>query len=437
MGFQWASNYLLSTINETLSRREPSRLERMQALLDELENPQRTYPTVHIGGTSGKGSTSLMIAEMLTASGLKCGLHTKPHLHSMTERARINNVPISESDFGTLLDEIIPALERTAVHYNKPSYYETLLALAFTYFEAARVDIAVIEVGIGGKLDGTNVLAPLVTAITNVGLDHCDVLGETIEAIAADKAGIVKPGVPMVTDALAQARAVIEKACLRSGAPFFSVRDSVEIAPLSQTPAGQHFTVTTPLHAYDISMPVLGGFQQRNAATAILTAEQLPIDYRPAKSIVEHALSRIGIPGRMERYAFHPAVVFDIAHNPEKMRSLVESLRTTFAGRRLHFVMAIAEGKDAREILRAFDELDASFLFTTFEEHGRSAIRPQRLASYMSEGGHWVRVIEDPIEAFTVARRSAAGEDVIVVTGSTLLVGVVRAWFLKNSQIGP
>jgi dihydrofolate synthase/folylpolyglutamate synthase len=436
MSFQWSHNYLLSTINETQSRREPSRLERMISLLEELGNPQRSYPTIHVGGTSGKGSTSIMLSEMLTASGFKCGLHTKPHLHSMTERMRINNRSISEADFATLLDDIIPALERTTALHNKPSYYETLLALAFTYFEAAQVDIAVIEVGIGGKLDGTNVITPLVSAITNVGLDHTDVLGDTIEEIASDKAGIVKPGVPMVSDTIAPARAVIEEACLREGATFHSVRDDVLITQVSQSPSGQHFTIQTPLDTYDISTPLLGAFQQRNAATAILTAEQLPISLRPTKSHIEEAFARISIPGRMEHFSVHPSVVFDVAHNPDKMRGLIESLLTTYPSRRFHFVIAVSEDKDARTMMNVFNGLDAAFIFTTFEAQGKTSIRPQRLASYITESGRWTRSIEDPVEAFTVARRSAASDDVIVVTGATVLVATIREWYLKNSQVG-
>ena len=436
MTFNWASHYLLSTINETLSRREPSRLERMQFLLEELGNPQLAYPTVHVGGTSGKGSTSTMIAQMLTASGLKCGLHTKPHLVSVTERARVNNKPISETAFSEMLDDIMPSLESTTAKFNKPSYYETLLALTFYYFQAAQVDIAVIEVGIGGRLDGTNVLSPLVTAITNVGLDHIDVLGDTIEAIASDKAGIIRVGVPMVSDAVTQAREVIEEACRNEHAPFFSVRDLVNIAPQSAVPSGQHFSLQTPRDTYDISTQVLGQFQQRNAATAVLTVEQLPDTIRPGKEAIEEAFARLSIMGRMEYFPSHPAVVFDVAHNADKMRSLVESLKPVFAGRRLHFVIAIAEAKDAREMLTAFDDLQASFIFTTFEAPGKVAIRPTRLASFMRETGQWVRAIEEPIEAFTVARRSAGSGDVVVVTGSTVLVGTLRTWFIKNTQAG-
>ncbi|MBV8727880.1 MAG: bifunctional folylpolyglutamate synthase/dihydrofolate synthase, partial [Candidatus Eremiobacteraeota bacterium] len=199
MNYEQAEAYLYSTVSETVSPRVPYRLDRMRYFLEALDNPQRRYPSLHIGGTSGKSSTSTMAAAVLTASGKRCGLHTKPHLESMTERARIDGVAISQERFAELLTAMQDAIEEVMREYSRPSYYETLLALAFLHFALERVDIAVIEVGLGGTLDGTNVITPLVSVITNIGLDHTEVLGDTLEAIAADKVGIAKPGVPLVT----------------------------------------------------------------------------------------------------------------------------------------------------------------------------------------------------------------------------------------------
>src|ERR1700685_787753 len=215
-----ATRYLHGPINETVSRRNPVRLERMATFLRRLGDPHLKYPTLHVGGTRRKRSTATMLAAALTESGKRVGLHTKPHLSSMTERARIDGRAISEEAFAQLLEEMMPAIERTTVECGRPSYYETLLGLALLCFEREAVDVAVVEVGIGGKLDGTNLLEPEVSVITNVGLDHVDVLGDTVELIAEDKAGIAKYGVPLVSDASGSARAVIEAACARSGAPF-------------------------------------------------------------------------------------------------------------------------------------------------------------------------------------------------------------------------
>jgi dihydrofolate synthase/folylpolyglutamate synthase len=433
MIFAQAQTYLLGTINETASRRLPNRLDRMIALLDALGNPHNRYPTVHIGGTSGKGSTAIMAAAALEAAGKKTGLHVKPHLSSVTERARINGATIGEDRFGEILGEMMPAIELVANDHGRASYYETLLALAFVYFAQENVDVAVVEVGVGGKLDGTNVLRPLVSVITNVALDHTDVLGETPAEIAADKVGIAKAGVPLVSDVTdPQARAVIEAGCAAAGAPFISVRDTTSLTVRSGERYGQSFAVTTPEATYDLALPVLGSFQQRNAATAIRALEQLPRGLRPDGASITTGLSRLMIPGRMEFFPSHPAVVFDIAHNPDKAAHLATALRETFPGRRFALVIAVGQSKDAAALLEEFIGLPGTFTFTSFETDGRSSVRPQRLASIAHELGVWGRAITDPVDAFAVARRNADAEDIVVVTGSTFVVATLRDWWLTH-----
>jgi dihydrofolate synthase/folylpolyglutamate synthase len=432
MTYADASSYLIGTINETASRRHPNRLERMQTLLRHLGDPHRAYPTLHVGGTSGKGSTSTMLARALTTSGKRVGLHTKPHLTSVTERARIDGVAISEERFAEILGEMMPAIERTTTEHERPSYYETTLALAFVYFARENVDAAVIEVGIGGALDGTNLVAPEVSIITNVGLDHTEILGDTPELIARDKSGIAKPGVPLITDASGPARDVIERACRRVGAPFFSVADSLTIERRPSEAYGQSFAVTTGEATYELSLPILGGFQQRNAATAILALEKLKPQLRPSVADIERGFAGLVVPGRMEFFPGFPGIVFDVAHNPDKAASLAAALRETFADRRFTFVVAIAEMKDAANVLKQWLDLPASFVFTSFETPGRSSERPARLASIAEHAGVTARSISDPIEALTVARRQAEGSHVIVVTGSTFLTGILRDWWLEH-----
>jgi len=433
MTFGSAQAYLLGTINETVSRRIPNRLDRMRALLAALGNPQDQYPTIHVGGTSGKGSTATMIAAIMSASGKRVGLHTKPHLSSVTERARIDGLPISEERFGDLLGEMMPAIERVAQDHGRASYYETLLAIAFQYFAEERVDVGVIEVGVGGLLDGTNVLVPQVSIITNIALDHTDILGNTLELIAGDKVGIAKPGVPLVSDVTDPgARAVIEAGTAKAGAPFVSVRDEVVVEPRAGERYGQTFTVTTPGDRYEIALPILGGFQQRNAATAIRALELLPPGLRPDRDAIESGLGRLVVPGRMEFHPAHPSVVFDIAHNPDKARNLCEALAATFPGRRFAFVIAVAETKDAGQILAPFAALPGTFTFTSFDTAGRTATRPQRLASLAEELGIWGRAIADPVDAFAVARRNSDANDVVVVTGSTFVVAILRDWWFAN-----
>lgn len=438
MTFSAAQSYLLGLINENASRRMPNRLDRMAAFLEELGNPQERYPTIHVAGTSGKGSTSTMIATALQADGKRVGLHTKPHLSSVTERTRIDGVPISPEGFGDLMSELQEAAERVQPEHGRPTYYETLLALAFVAFERAEVDVAVIEAGIGGTLDGTNVIRhPQVSIITNVSLDHTEILGETIEEIARDKAGIAKNGVPLVAGVRQpEARRAIEIAAADAGAPLTFVWDDTTVEARDGERYGQSFEVVTPEDRYPLSLPVLGDFQQENAAVAIRAMERLVPPLRPSREAVENGFARLQIPGRMEFFPSHPSVVFDVAHNPDKAAHLAHALDRAFPGRRFHFVMGIGQSKDAAEVIRPFIALPGSFTFTTFDAAGRTPIRPQRLASITDSMGGWGRAINDPVDAFSVVRRNADANDIIVVTGSTFVVAELRAWWMANVMSG-
>lgn len=431
MDYAAAESYLLATINETVSRRMPYRLERMRAFLHELGDPQNAYPTIHVGGTSGKGSTATIAAAALAAGGKRVGLHTKPHLRSMTERARLNGVPVSEERFAQILEGMMPAVERTTESHGRPTYYETLLALAFMAFAQEPVDVAVIEVGLGGRLDGTNVIVPRVAAITSVGFDHIDVLGETLEEIAAEKGGIAKPNVPLIIGVEDErARDVIFAQAARVGAPVIELRDVATVDDVRILREAQAFTIATPHGRYEIVTTMLGEFQRRNTAMAVAILEQLDDALRPSIAAVQSALAPLVIPGRMEVYPGHPTVVFDIAHNAEKADHLVRSLRESFGDRRFSFVVAISESKDANEIVRALATLPASFTFTTFETAGRHPIKPARLASIAESVGAWGRAVADPVEALSIARRNGSASDVVVVTGSTFIVAQLREWWL-------
>jgi dihydrofolate synthase / folylpolyglutamate synthase len=429
--FEQAQAYLLGTIGETVSRRTSYKLDRMRAFLGHLGDPHRAYPTVHVGGTSGKGSTATMIAAALQAAGKRTGLHTKPHLVSPTERARVNGIAVEPQPFADTLNAMMPAIERTAEAFGRPTYYETLLALAFVYFATECVDVAVIEVGLGGRLDGTNVIVPEVAVITSVGYDHTDVLGDTLEAIASEKAGIAKPGVPLVVaNVPPEALAVIERYAAQAGARLVRVAETTRVQEMpSDDPRVQAFAVVTPRTRYAIRLPLLGLFQRANAATAIAALEQLNDALRPDRTAVESGFERAVIAGRMELVPGHPSVVFDIAHNEEKAEHLVASLKAAFPQRHIHFVVAIGESKDARRIIATLATLSPTFTFTSFNTQGRHAIRPHRLALIAEALGTWGRAIEDPSDALAVARRVATPDDVVVVTGSTFVVAALREWY--------
>jgi dihydrofolate synthase/folylpolyglutamate synthase len=426
--FEQAQAYLLGTIDEMVSRRTSYKLDRMHAFLRELGDPHRAYPTIHVAGTSGKGSTCTMIATVLQAAGKRTGLHTKPHLHLMTERARIDGVCVDPRRFAALLDGMMPAIERITPQFGRPTYYETLLALAFVHFATERVDVAVIEVGLGGRLDGTNLLQPEVTAITSIGYDHTEVLGDTLQAIAREKAGIARAGVPFVVSATApEALQTLAECAVEAAAPLVRVSEAVSVEPLPcGAPYAQTFAATTPAARYRIDLPVYGLFQVANAATAIAVLERLGASLRPTVQDVETGLARVAIPGRMEVFAGEPTCVLDIAHNDEKAQSLVASLRAFFPQRRVHYVVAIGESKDAASILSTLASLPSTFTFTSFNVTGRRAIDPADLTAMAAALGIRAAAVPDSLGAFTRACDAAADGDLVVVTGSTFAVAAVR-----------
>lgn len=438
MDFASAQRILNAAQAESVSRRYPGRLDRMRLLLHELHDPQLGFASIHVGGTAGKGSTATMIAAILSAAGFKAGLHTKPHLRSVTERARIDGVAIGEERFAELMGEMLPAIDVMELsEFGRPSYFELLVALAFLHFARERVDVAVVEVGIGGTLDGTNVLQPIESVLTNVGFDHTDVLGHSIEAIAADKAGIIKPHTPVVTAAEGIALNVFQEAALREGAPLVSVQDAARIEPLpSEMPYGQAFALATMRREYCVRIPVMGEFQVTNAATAIVACEQVEQLFPIDAPSVERGLADVSLPGRMEFYPSRPALLFDVAHNADKATALARALVHHFPEQRFVLVVAIAESKDAAAMIHAWAGLPAQFIATSFAVTHREPISPHKLANIAQSQGLLARAVSDPVDALTTARRVAGPNDLVVVTGSTFLVATLLEWFLQNAATG-
>ncbi len=438
MDYKEALRILDTTTGETVSGRYPGRLDRMRTLLHHLGDPQRAFASVHVGGTAGKGSTASMCAAILTAAGLRVGLHTKPHLHAVTERARIGNVPISEERFAQLFERMIPVMaEMRGGQWGPPSYFELLVALSFVYFSQEKVDIAVVEVGVGGTLDGTNLIEPKVCIITNVGTDHKDVLGDTVEQIARDKAGITKERTPVVTAAEQPSVVrIIEEVARLHAAPLTRVQDAARVASsLSDASYTQAVGVETARASYAFTLPLIGEFQVTNAATAILALEQIHDAFAVSPADVAAALGTISLPGRTEYYPSQPSLLFDVAHNVEKAAALRAAIERHFPQRRLVFVVAIAEEKDVVGVINAWRGLPAQFIFTTFDVSHRRSRHSRNLVNVAENAGMASRAVDDPIEALSLARRIAKASDLVVVTGSTFLVGTLRRWFLENAPV--
>ncbi|MCA1723401.1 MAG: bifunctional folylpolyglutamate synthase/dihydrofolate synthase [Thermomicrobia bacterium] len=326
-------------------------LGRMRRLLAALGDPHVGLPVLHIGGTAGKGSTATIAAALLTAAGYRTGLHTKPHLRRVNERIVVNGAPISDDDLRALIEE-----SASAAHAVQPTWYEFTVALAFLHFQRIAVDIAVIEVGLGGKFDGTNVVQPLVAVLTNVGLDHTEILGDTVEEIASDKVAIIKPGCIAITGVMQPSvRAIVTERAAEVGAPLWRLGDEVQIDPSADRghAASNEFALRVRSHRRDyLRIGLLGEHQITNAALAIAATDALDASgLKVPDAVIACTLPTIRIPGRLEVVSDKPTVVLDGAHNPDKMDALLAALPGYFTYQRLAVLAAFTRRHDVAAML--------------------------------------------------------------------------------------
>ena len=397
-------------------------LDRVGLLAERVGNPHLGIPTVHVAGTKGKGSTAAMLAAVLTDSGYRVGLYTSPHLHSAVERIRMGLQPITREEFAGLVERIWPVVEWVASEggYGAVTTFEMLTAMAFLHFSQVGADFQVIEVGLGGRLDSTNIVDPEVCVITSVSYDHVSTLGNTLEKIAREKAGIIKPGIPVVVapqpeEALAAIRDVAE----RRGAPMVLVGEKVVWRNGHVDLSGQSFQVTGIRDTYDLRLPLLGGHQLENAATAVATLETLADrGFAVSKSSTARGLSRVRWPARLEVLSCDRGrVVVDGAHNPYSMRLLVRAVRKYFKFRRVVLIFGALGGHSAAGMIDELAELSPSVLAVR-SRHPRSA--PSGVISQLvSERGLPVVFQSENVgEATRRALEMATEGDLLLSTGS-------------------
>ena len=408
-------------------------LERMHRLLAELGDPHRGLPVLHIGGTSGKGSTATMAARILERAGYRVGLHVKPHLERVEERFVINGAEIPTPRLVQMLRAAAPAARRVG-----PTWYELTVAIAFQYFRAEQVDLAVVEVGLGGTYDGTNVVQPLVATLTNVGLDHTEILGDTVEQIAADKVGILKRGAVAVSGATQETvREIVARRCAAVGAPLWQLGAEIGYQVRALEPRGSWFDLFLPgRELRDLHLRALGAHQVANAALAVASVEALRgAGFPVPAAAIRAALAAAEIPGRLEIVDTRPLVVLDGAHNPAKMAALAAALETLFPGRRITGVLAFKRGHDLAATLEPILPLLDRAVLTRFDAEtdfgpGQS-VEPERVAALCTAAGFpdlW-QIEPDPRRAVDRARAAAGPEGLVCVTGSLYLVGAVRPLF--------
>lgn len=424
-----ALDILYSFINYELKRQdryspEVMTLDRPHELLALMGNPHRRYPSIHITGTKGKGSVGAMCKTVLQANGLKVGLYSSPHLQDFRERFQINNTMISREKLTEIVYDIKPHLDIV----EGLTWFEVTTAVAFEYFAREQVDLAVIEVGLGGRLDATNVITPLVSVITSLSYDHMHLLGNTLAAIAGEKAGIIKPGVPVVSAPQEdEAQAVLARVAAERHAPLTVVGRDVEFHPHPMSLDEQRVTLRENEREFVYITNMIGEHQAINMAVAVTALRQLAAHgFSLSEDVIQLGLQQVKWPGRLEVLPEKPTIVLDVAHNRASAAWLRRALTALFSARPLALVFGAKGDKDIAgmmdELLPMTDHLILTQAVDSRAESLETLIQIAQVAGYKGE----ITAVPNVGEAVRVANRIAGVEGLVCVTGSLYVVGEAR-----------
>ncbi len=400
-------------------------LERIAAFCRHMGNPQRNFFTIHVAGTNGKGSVSHIIASVLQQAGYRTGLFTSPHLTDFRERIRVDGEMIPKQKVVNFVDK----------HHDKMvelglSFFEMTAALAFDCFAQSDVEVAVIETGLGGRLDATNIIVPIVSVITNIGLDHTDLLGDTLQKIAAEKAGIIKKSIPVIIgEGDARYNPVIEQAAAANKSKTIYAEEVFACEEQSAKDNGQQFRLRRlrDNRAYDLHLDLAGSYQRRNIVTAAATVDflheetPLTISRRAFVEGVRHAAANTSLCGRWQRIAEAPLTVCDTGHNAHGIACVAEQLNAT-PHKKLYCVIGFVRDKDLAHTLPLLPR-DAHYIFTAAQSH--RSLPAAELAAKAAIYGLKGETAETVAEALARARELAAPEDMIFIGGSTYVVAEV------------
>ena len=405
-------------------------LKRVERLLARLDNPQRYARSVHVAGTKGKGSTSAMIASILKHAGYKTGLYTSPHLLSFTERIQVNGKPIAEEDWARLTEIIKPEVEaeNRIGDLGELTTFEILTAMAFLHFRQVKAEYQVLEVGLGGRLDATNVVKPQVCVITSVSYDHMDVLGDTLAKIAGEKAGIIKPGAVVVSaPQFPEAIEVIERVCREKGVRLIKVGQDVTWERGDFNAEGQHFKVGGLKEEYDLWIPLLGEHQMENAANAVAAVELLKDKGAkiPAEDIA-YGLAKVNWPGRLQVLGKEPWVIVDGAHNAYSMQRLGEALKTYFKYDKMKLILGFGGDKDIAGMAAEAVKMTGDIILVA-SRHPR-AVKVEVLVEEFKKLGVTPRVADTVKDAIKLALDEAGPDDLICAAGSIFVIAEVMEW---------
>ncbi len=404
-------------------------LERITRLCKRLNNPQQTYRTIHVGGTNGKGSVCTIIASILSQSGYTVGLYRSPHLQRFSERIVVNGEEISQQDVGQTISQLKPLVEEMTNAGETPTYFEIVTAMAFLYFQNKNVDIAVIEVGLGGQFDATNIVTPLLSIITNISLEHQENLGDTVEKIAFEKAGIIKKNIPIITAAEGGALSVIADVAKEKHAPLTVVTPKMWKRSKSDV-SGQELHITGVLKEYVVKTSLMGQYQGENVSLVLAAIEQLQMSgtYITDGGINE-GIEKVTHPGRMEILGTEPLVILDGAHTVAGISALKETIENDVIYNRLILIMGILIDKKIEEMLNIIAPL-TDVIVVTRSKHTR-ACDPRKLKEIIeqTDAAKEVVIKEKVADAVQYAKTRAKKGDLICITGSLFTVGEARDFF--------
>ena len=440
-----AIEYLFSRVNYewTPARRTAVgsfKLDRMRRLLELLGNPQQRLPVVHIAGTKGKGSTAVMIASVLTAAGYRTGLFTSPHVSAFEERMRVDGVEPNEQQLVELVNAVagpVAEMERASDRM-RATYFEIATAMAWLFFTRQETELVVLEVGLGGRLDATNICAPLATVITNISRDHTAVLGNRISQIAREKAGIVKPGVPVISGIENnEARHVVEEVCREKNAHLYLIGREIRVDSQFENQHAEcrrRVEVVTPWRTWSaVPLSLAGQHQASNAALALAVLDLLGEGGRPVpRNAVDVAMGGLRWPVRIEVVSQQPTVIVDAAHNSASIAALLRTLDEEFSARRRILVFAATRDKDVAGLLEQLAPKFDAIVLTRYRNNPRSVPVEHLHRAWRAISKRRVFQTADPADAWKLARQSANPDDLICVTGSFFIAAEIRKLILND-----
>lgn len=430
LGYDEALGFVMGLADFERSTKNPGHakfhLDRMKLLMEQLGNPNLGVPAIHIAGTNGKGSTAAMITSVLTVAGYKTGLYTSPHLHSAVERIRVGLDPISREDYALLVDLVWTAVQLVGSEggFGPISTFEAHTAMAFLHFMCIEADVQVLEVGLGGRLDATNVVTPEVCVITPISLDHTQILGDNVALIAAEKAGIIKSGVPVVVAPQPKdAMGIFRNRSSDAGAPLVVVDGELSWKRQSSDGKGQSFHVDGLKSTYNLWIPLLGDHQVENAVTAVATLETLAESgFRLTDKDIVEGIRQVEWPGRIQVFSSNGRqVVMDGAHNPAAMKRLVSAVQDHFEFNRVILVFGGLNGHSTSGMLTELEPL-SPVVAAVRSRHPRSA-SSEAVADVCSTAGFRVEFTsEDVGDTIRRVLGIALPDDLVLVTGSLSIV---------------